>query len=284
MSEQQIGTKPGLDARDAGPVPPPLVPPVLTPAAQASSVAGKVAGKTAWGAWATIGLGLALVLSHIMTQSVGAVPFMLLPALRGEPVDVEALGTNGLVIAIGTMLATPVSVGLAFLFARVKSGSWSNSCAYLGLRAVPLRAYVWALLTLAGLLLLWIGYARLLDMPDVPQVMVDIYRSAGIVPLLWAAVILAAPISEEVIFRGFFFAGLRHSRLGAAGAIVLPSLLWAAIHLQYGLKEMGFIVFLGLALGALRLRTNSLWPPILVHALSNLVSTIEVAFLTGAGR
>jgi len=123
----------------------------------------------------------------------------------------------------------------------------------------------------------------LLNMPDVPQVMLDMYRTAGFYPIFWAAIILAAPVSEEVIFRGFFFTGLRHSQLGAVGAIVLPSLLWASIHLQYGVAEIGFIFLFGLFLGALRLRFNSLWPPMLVHALSNLISTIEVACMTGAG-
>jgi uncharacterized protein len=132
-------------------------------------------------------------------------------------------------------------------------------------------------------LLLWLVYARLLNIPDVPQVMLDMYRTAGVYPVFWGAIILAAPISEEVIFRGFFFTGLRHSRLGVPGAIILPSLFWAALHLQYGMEEIGFIFLFGLLLGALRFKSNSLWPPMLVHALSNLLSTIEVACLTGAG-
>ena len=236
-----------------------------------------------WGAWATLGLGLALLLAHIMAQSVGVIPFVLFSAIKGEHVDPDALGTNGLVLAVATLVATPVSVALAFLLARIKAGTWKDTCAYLGLRSASFRAYIGSLLTLAAVLLTWMGYARLLNMPDVPQVMLDMYRTAGIYPLFWAAIIFAAPISEEVIFRGFFFAGLSQSRLGIVGAIVVPSVFWAGIHLQYGIEEIGFIFLFGLFLGALRLWSNSLWPPMLVHALSNLLATIEVACLTGTG-
>lgn len=281
MSDQPISLS-GTVSGAACTAPPRLVPPSLAPV---SPVSGKVAlsKPRVWGTWATMGLGLVLLLAHLMAQSVGVIPFVVFSAIKGQRVDPDALGTNGLVLAVATLIAAPVSVALALLFARIKAGSWREAGAYVGFRAAPFRAYCWSLLTLAGVLMLWMGYARVLNLPDVPQVMLDMYRTAGVPPLFWAAIILAAPMAEEVIFRGFFFTGLRQARLGPVTAIVVPSIVWAAIHLQYGIEEIGFIFLFGLLLGTLRLKSNSLWPPMLVHAVSNLFSTIEVACLTGAG-
>lgn len=283
MHELPKDGEPGLEADSAALVPSSLVPPLLALNAPLPPVLESRSASPIWGAWATLGLGLTILLGHVMGQSMGVMPFVLVPALRGHPLDAATLGTNGLVLAVATLVAAPVSVGLAFLFAWLKARSWAAACAYLGLRAVPLRAYLWALLTFGVVLLSWAGYSRMLHLPDVPQVMVDMYRTAGIYPVLWAALILAAPVSEEVIFRGFFFTGLHQSRVGVLGAIALPSVFWAAIHVQYGIGEIGFIFLFGLALGALRWKTNSLWPPMVVHAVSNLLSTMEVAGLAGTG-
>ena len=84
-------------------------------------------------------------------------------------------------------------------------------------------------------------------------------------------------MSEELVFRGFLFEGLRHSRLGNAGAIILASAVWASIHLQYEWFYVGQILVLGLLLGAARLFTRSLVPSILMHALVNGIATLQVA-------
>jgi membrane protease YdiL (CAAX protease family) len=92
-------------------------------------------------------------------------------------------------------------------------------------------------------------------------------------------VVVGAPLVEETFFRGFLFRGLAASPLGGPATIVVTSLAWAAIHLQYDLYDMGTIFLLGLLLGAFRLITGSLWPPLLMHALVNLLATIQVAIL-----
>jgi membrane protease YdiL (CAAX protease family) len=106
---------------------------------------------------------------------------------------------------------------------------------------------------------------------------VEIYDSAHFVPLLWGAVIVAAPVFEEIFFRGFLLEGLRRSRLGSGGAVVLTALSWAALHIQNGSYEISLIFSLGLALGWVRLRTHSLYPALAMHALVNLVDILQMA-------
>ena len=76
--------------------------------------------------------------------------------------------------------------------------------------------------------------------------------------------------------RGFLFEGLARSRIGGAGAIVLTSLFWAVQHFQYSWLQIGMIFVLGLVLGLVRLKTKSLWAPIILHVINNAVAMIEL--------
>ncbi len=113
--------------------------------------------------------------------------------------------------------------------------------------------------------------------PIVPEFMVDAWQTAGFLPLLILALVVAAPVGEELFFRGFLFRGWAESRLGPAGAIVLTSVLWAVIHLQYDWFQISHIIAGGLLLGWLRYRSDSTLLTILLHGLMNLVATIEAA-------
>jgi len=115
-----------------------------------------------------------------------------------------------------------------------------------------------------------------LGRPIVPPFMVNAYQTAGFVPLFWFALIVAAPLAEESLFRGFLFEGIFHSRLGAAGAVILSALAWASIHLQYDLYGVATIFVSGLLLGYARLKTGSLYPTLFLHGLMNLIATVEV--------
>ena len=117
----------------------------------------------------------------------------------------------------------------------------------------------------------------ILGRPLVPDVMVQTYRTAGILPVYWLALVVAAPLFEEVLFRGFLLEGLRHSRLGPVGAVVLTSLAWVAVHQQYGPYELATIFVVGLVLGTARVTSGSLYPSLLIHAGFNLVATIQTA-------
>ena len=85
----------------------------------------------------------------------------------------------------------------------------------------------------------------------------------------------AAPLYEEVVFRGFMFKGIQHSKAGPAWAIIITSFVWAAIHVQYEIYYVAIIFLFGLLLGYVRLKSHSLLLPIGLHALMNFAATIE---------
>ena len=86
------------------------------------------------------------------------------------------------------------------------------------------------------------------------------------------ATVIFAPVFEEVFFRGFLFEGFRYSKMGAAGAIFVTSLVWAGFHMQYGLLQIASIFVLGIILGVVRYRTGSLWAPLAMHVFNNLLA------------
>ena len=68
-----------------------------------------------------------------------------------------------------------------------------------------------------------------------------------------------------------------------AGAIVLSSLVWTALHLQYDRYFLGQVFTIGLLLGYLRYRFNSIWLTVIVHGLNNLAALAQTILLTGQG-
>jgi membrane protease YdiL (CAAX protease family) len=87
-----------------------------------------------------------------------------------------------------------------------------------------------------------------------------------------AAIIgLIVPIAEEILFRGVIQSYLVR-RLGALIGIVLSSLWFALLHVDLALFAPLFMI--GLGLGVLRHRFQSLWGAIILHSLNNLMSVV----------
>jgi membrane protease YdiL (CAAX protease family) len=107
-------------------------------------------------------------------------------------------------------------------------------------------------------------------------------RADGALWLLLLAFCVAAPVSEEFFARGFLYRGWSESALGPAGAVVLSSLVWTALHLQYDWFFLGEVFSIGLLLGYLRYRSQSLWLTILLHGLNNLAATLQTLWLAGS--
>ncbi len=85
----------------------------------------------------------------------------------------------------------------------------------------------------------------------------------------YLAVAVAAPIGEELIFRGLFFRVLR-DRWGFVRAMVLTALFFGVVHLAPW--HLFGLVALGLLLALLYQLTGSLLAPMLAHASYNVVA------------
>jgi len=110
-----------------------------------------------------------------------------------------------------------------------------------------------------------------------PEEFIQLMKATPFV-LNFLMVVICAPIVEELLFRGFLFSQLRTTKLGIYGSIILTSLIWTSIHLQYDLLLLIPIFFLGLLLGYLMHKYNSLYLVIIVHAVHNLQATLFIEF------
>ncbi len=103
-------------------------------------------------------------------------------------------------------------------------------------------------------------------------------------PLSAATIVLAAvvilPASEEVIFRRLLLDGLR-AHLPTAAAAVLVIIAFAAVHVHPA--AILCIALLGTALTFTRLWFDSLWAPLILHAINNALVTAVVLVAMIAG-
>ncbi len=85
-------------------------------------------------------------------------------------------------------------------------------------------------------------------------------------------VVILAPILEELIFRGLILRGMLNAKISPWVAIIISSLLFGIAHLNpWQFLGAGMI---GLALGFIYWRTQSLWLVIFLHALNNFIAFV----------
>lgn len=99
----------------------------------------------------------------------------------------------------------------------------------------------------------------------------------GTAGFILAIIVVAviAPVVEELFFRGFLYTALR-KRWGIVAAVILSSVIFSFFH--FNVFNFIPIVIIGVALAYLYEITGSLGPPIMLHALNNLLSVIVVYY------
>jgi membrane protease YdiL (CAAX protease family) len=227
-----------------------------------------------WGFWATIGWTILALLLGLVVQFAVMIGYLIGESVLGRTLNPADMMTNGLLLALATLASAPFIVGVIALVVYARHCPVRE---YLGLYwPAQRRSVAWAVVGVLVLIAASDGLTYLLGKPLVPPFMVKAYQTAGWLGLLFTAVVVAAPISEETLFRGFFFRGLAQSWAGPWTAVGLSTLLWALLHLgQYDYYQVGLIVAGGLYFGLIRLWTGSVNLTILLHMIMNFVATIE---------
>lgn len=149
---------------------------------------------------------------------------------------------------------------------------------YLGLTVPPSRFIVPALALLLALVVLTDGVMVLLGKNPVPEFQVVAYRTAkeaGSLALLFAVIVVIAPIAEEIMFRGFLYRGLVRRPAHAPYAIIVISLIFAVIHQQYDWIGLLQVFVMALLLGWVRWWSGSTVLTILMHILANFIAMAE---------
>ena len=225
-----------------------------------------------WGRLATFGLGFIAVLTG---QSAALMVLVWwLGVGLGQMPDFSG---DGVVVTLIIFVSTPIQLLLLAVFAQRRGG---NATAYLGLTWPHRSEVVFGVAAIAALIVAGNTLSWLLGNNIVTTFQSDIFRTAaaaGWLPLLllWVAIVVVTPIGEETLFRGFLYRGWLQSPRDAWAVILVTSLLWALIHVQYDWYVTGQIFAFGLLLGWMRWATGSTILTVLLHALINLEGMLE---------
>jgi membrane protease YdiL (CAAX protease family) len=228
-----------------------------------------------WGLWATLGFVLLIGIVNVLSTLAAVILFVVLKTLSGDQTPLgtymERLPTDGDFLAasivLGAMVCTPLTIWLAWLrrgypvreYLAFRRATWRQMSAWLGIQLAVIVAC--ELLNQA------------FRIPINTEFMIDAYKSASFLPLLFFGFVVAAPLFEELLFRGFIFQGVCR-RLGPAAAVVLPAVVFAASHLQYDKFGIANVAIIGLVLAIARLKTESIYVPMAMHMLQNFAATI----------
>ena len=199
--------------------------------------------------------------------------------LQQNEVSLNSYGTDILVYPIEDNLMFLLSVPLQILFIswllRKKSIDPVHS---LGLNFFDRKAFINAFIV-------WVfyfafaalyGYVFEIEIPN------DFIQYSKGVPVWMISIvfIIGAPIAEELLFRGYLYSQLKNTKLGTYGTIFLTSLLWTGMHAQYDIGILFSLFFLGLVLGYVRYKYDSVYLAIAIHAIHNIQATIYILFFT----
>ncbi len=181
--------------------------------------------------------------------------------------------------AFGIIFAASVVGELVVLFAAARLAGW-RATDYLGLVIPDRRETLIAIACVAAFVVVFDGFTYLIGKDVVTPFQIEVYRSAAAsnsLPLMWATLVLAAPIGEEIMFRGFLYRGWAQTARSVLPAIVVISVFWAIIHTQYDWFGIAQIFLIGLLLGWIRWRSGSTLLTIGLHGLINAWATVQTA-------
>ena len=223
-----------------------------------------------WGYWATLGWAF---LAFIAGQF-GALAVLLLLHV-GDMNTLLATPFDGTMITLFIVLSNPITIAVIALAVWIARARQTE---YLALTLPAAGDVRVGLVCLVGLIVLSDALLYFGGYPLVTPFQVQSYTTAAaegwLAALLFGAIIIA-PAGEEILFRGFLFRGWARSNQTAWPTIVVISILWAALHVQYGWTGILQIFIIGLFVGWMRWRSGSTLLTFLLHALFNLEGTME---------
>lgn len=211
-----------------------------------------------WGPRAGV-LGVLLALG---TGLVLGIPAVVIDNPANGDLSTAANVVVQLATALGFLMA-PIAI------AAGRGASFREALSRLGVRRFRPSALKWMAASVGAYLLFAVVYATLFVEPEQK----DIAEGFGAIPVQVLLIAVAAPVSEEVCFRGMLFGGLRE-RLPRLAAALISALIFGGLHALTGLSAVPPLIAFGFVLALLYEKTGSIVPGILLHMLNNSVALL----------
>jgi membrane protease YdiL (CAAX protease family) len=232
-----------------------------------------------WNWWRFLGYTAIVGAAYMGSQFAAIFCAGVVEALSHPGTDLQEWGrrvpSNGFVLSLALCACLIVCAPLVwFLVKRVEDRPWS----FLGFRPVPARAVLHGC---AAMMVLFAAFdigGYFLGRPPVAKFVLDVYDTSSSPAFLAFTVILAVPVLEELLFRGYLFGGLRACGMPVAAAVVLVSAVFGATHTQYDAYDVANVVLMGVLFAVARARFDSIVPSIAMHSLANTLSLVGVVW------
>jgi len=250
------------------------VPQILAPAHEAPTAYRLFSGPAAytpltpWSAWAGVAAAIAVFLGAVLAVGAG-----MLTALQFK------LGSEDVIVQIMVTLIQQTAMIALTLYVAARYGGKVYDVLALHAPAQGLKSYVAALLLLLGAAVLMTAVIRVFNIP-VDKNDIKMFEGMFKSEWWWLAVILVgigAPLSEELLCRGFLFSALAKSRIGIWGASIFTSLIFAVVH-PYSIVAVIQVFVIGMLFAWMLVRTGSLRVPIVCHSIFNTLQALALLY------
>lgn len=162
------------------------------------------------------------------------------------------------------ILSTPISVKNNPLATNRNEMGMGDFPTFVDIGLAPI-GYV-AYLVLANVLTMAMSIFEWFNKDQTQDVGFGYFITAGDRVMAMIALVLIAPIAEEILMRGWLYGKMR-TKLSAVSATLLVSVLFGLLHGQWNVGVATFA--LSVVMCSLREITGTIWSGILLHMLSN---------------
>lgn len=219
----------------------------------------------------------------VLIFALGLLAANLYFSLSGQPF----LGEEGITIELSvalTALEAIALIGGVYLLGLRRKGlpwsavgvqpprpRWNNYALLIGLVVIPLSGLI------AILVQQLLGLPA--ENPQLPFLAPGGYSTFGAIGMfIFGGVIV--PFAEELFFRGVLYLWLRQ-RFGYWPALLVSSILFGALHGEISIGVAAAV--LGMVLAWAYERSQSLWPPVIIHVVNNAAKILLLYLLLATG-
>lgn len=249
-----------------------------------------------------VGLCLFCLFGMFALQIIGTYIGSLAYYEQAQNLDIATLITlgsnNGVVVAISVFITALLFTlfTLALVLLKIKTSPnttpsrsalahyWQNTWRFFGIKAINIKDIITTLVSMG--IFMAVSEFILFVSNSSPMDFLDGLITDESLPLLMFAIVVVAPIYEELVFRGLIFGGLLHRHRAEQTPIrlvgfsiakstlmasLISSLLFTLVHLQYDLLGMTVIFAMALLFCYIRVKYG-LVMAILMHMVNNGVA------------
>lgn len=174
---------------------------------------------------------------------------------------------------MGLTIAITLILGVYFIALRPKKLSWSE----VGIKKFASKDWktiiVFSIILMVGATIIMVLTSFLGNSWENRKTE-TMQQNITFFPILIAFISAAiiSPIYEEIFYRGFLYRWLR-TRIGFISAVLISSIIFTVVHIPtYNAMPVNF--FSGIIFALAYERTNSIWPAIIIHGLTNGIMVV----------